>query len=158
MLSSAMTRRAMLKGTGAMGAAMAVPEMRAAMGQTATMAAEVRATPEQMRRMAWWHEARFGMFIHWGLYCVHARHEWAMEEEAIPVTEYQRLAAEFRPVPHAARAWAKLAKAAGMKYMVMTTKHHEGFCLWDSKLTSYNYTAAGANAMQGWAKRDLVRE
>jgi alpha-L-fucosidase len=80
------------------------------------------------------------------------------KEEAIPVTEYQRLAAEFRPVPHAARAWAKLAKAAGMKYMVMTTKHHEGFCLWDSKLTSYNYTAAGANAMQGWAKRDLVRE
>ena len=79
--------------------------------------------------MQWWHEARFGMFIHFGLYSVLGRHEWAMEEEGIPVAEYQQLAKQFNPAPHAARAWAKLAKTAGMKYMVMTTKHHEGFCL-----------------------------
>ena len=65
--------------------------------------------------------------------------------------DYQRMAMEFRPVPNAARAWAKLAKAAGMRYMVMTTKHHEGFCHWDSKLTNYN-------AVQQGPKRDLVRE
>ncbi|MBV9669851.1 MAG: alpha-L-fucosidase, partial [Acidobacteriales bacterium] len=89
------------------------------------------------RRMRWWHEARFGMFVHFGLYSVLGRHEWAMEEEGIPVEEYQQLAKRFNPQPHAARAWAKLAKTAGMKYMVMTTKHHEGFCLFDTKLTNY---------------------
>jgi alpha-L-fucosidase len=87
--------------------------------------------------MQWWHEAKFGMFIHWGLYSVIGQHEWAMEREGIPVVEYQRLAKHFTPQPHAARAWAKLAKQAGQKYMVMTTKHHEGFCLFDSKLTNY---------------------
>src|SRR5580658_5863857 len=80
-------------------------------------------------RMKWWHEARFGMFIHWGLYSTLGRHEWAMEEEGIPVAEYELLANRFTPQPNAARAWARLAKQAGQKYMVMTTKHHEGFCL-----------------------------
>ncbi len=80
------------------------------------------------RREQWWHQARFGMFIHFGLYSVLGRHEWAMEEEGIPVAEYQELAKQFNPRPHAAREWAELAKRAGMKYMVMTTKHHEGFC------------------------------
>ena len=157
MISSAMTRRAMLKGTGAVGAAMAMPGVVVA--QPAPYAtAEQGSTPEQLKRMQWWHEARFGMFVHWGLYSVHARHEWAMENEAIPVTEYQRMAMEFRPVPNAAQGWARLAKAAGMKYMVMTTKHHEGFCLWDSKLTNYTCAAAGAAAMPQGPKRDLVRE
>lgn len=103
------------------------------------------------RRMQWWHEARFGMFIHFGLYSVLGRHEWAMEEEGIPVAEYQQLAQKFNPAPHAARAWAKLAKTAGMKYMVMTTKHHEGFCLFDTKLTDYC-------APKQAAGRDLVAE
>jgi alpha-L-fucosidase len=79
---------------------------------------------DRARRMKWWHEARFGMFIHWGLYSTLGRHEWAMEEEGIPVTEYEQLAKRFHPQPNAARAWAKLAKAAGQKYMVMTSKHH----------------------------------
>ena len=79
------------------------------------------------------------MFIHWGLYSVYGRHEWVMENEGIPVAEYEQTAKRFKPEPNAARAWAKLAKNAGMKYMVMTTKHHEGFCHFDSKLT--NYTA-----------------
>jgi alpha-L-fucosidase len=103
------------------------------------------------RRMQWWHEARFGMFVHFGLYSVLGRHEWAMEEEGIPVDEYQQLAKVFNPAPHSAVAWAKLAKRAGMKYMVMTTKHHEGFCNFDTKLTNYC-------APRQAAGRDLVRE
>jgi alpha-L-fucosidase len=102
-------------------------------------------------RMKWWHEARFGMFIHWGLYSVLGRHEWAMENEGIPVAEYEQLARRFTPKPNAARDWARLAKAAGQKYMVMTTKHHEGFCLFDSKLTDYCAPKQGPG-------RDLVRE
>src|SRR5260370_27767399 len=74
---------------------------------------------DRARRMKWWHEARFGMFIHWGLYSVHARHEWAMEEEAIPVSEYEQFAKQFTPKPNAARAWARLAKQSGMEDQVM---------------------------------------
>src|ERR1035441_2342588 len=74
-------------------------------------------------RMKWWHEARFGMFIHWGLYSVLGRHEWVMENEGIPVAEYEQIAKRFKPKPNAARDWAKLAKASAQKYMVMTTKH-----------------------------------
>ena len=109
------------------------------------------ADSDRSRRMKWWHDARFGMFIHWGLYSVMERHEWVMENEGIPVAEYEQLAKRFNPKPHAAREWAKLAKRAGQKYMVMTTKHHEGFCLWNTKLT--NYCAA-----KQAAGRDLVAE
>ena len=83
---------------------------------------------DRQRRMQWWHAAKFGTLIHWGLYSVYGHHEWAMEEEGIPVAEYEQLARQFKPKPNAARAWAKLARQAGQKYMVMTTKHHEGFC------------------------------
>ncbi len=103
------------------------------------------------QRMKWWHDARFGMFIHWGLYSVLGRHEWVMEDEAIPVADYEQLAKRFTPKPNAARAWAKLARQAGQKYMVMTTKHHEGFCNFDTKLTNYC-------APQQACGRDLVRE
>jgi len=103
------------------------------------------------RRMKWWREARFGMFIHWGLYSQLGRNEWVMNLERIPVREYERLAWTWRPKPRAAREWARLAREAGMKYMVMTTKHHEGFLLWDSKMTDYN-------AVQRGPGRDLVRE
>jgi alpha-L-fucosidase len=113
--------------------------------------APVPPTPDQIRRMRWWHEAKFGMFIHFGLYAQHARHEWAMETEAIPFAEYTPLAKIFNPAPGFARGWAKLAKAAGMKYMVMTTKHHEGFCNFDTKLTDYCAAKQGPG-------RDLVRE
>ena len=109
--------------------------------------AEVQADRE--RRMKWWHEARFGMFIHWGLYSVIGQHEWAMEVEGIPVAQYQQLAKHFTPKPHAAREWAKLAKRAGQKYMVMTTKHHEGFCNFDTKLTNYCAPQAGVRPRSG---------
>ena len=110
-----------------------------------------QADKDRQRRMQWWHQAKFGLFIHWGLYSVIGRHEWVMEMEGIPVAEYEVLARRFKPKPGAARAWAKLAKEAGMKYMVMTTKHHEGFCLFDSQYTDYCATKQACG-------RDLVAE
>jgi alpha-L-fucosidase len=124
----------------------------AAMAQAASSApADPASDADRERRMKWWHEARFGMFIHWGVYSTLARHEWVMENEGIPVAEYAAFAKSFTPKPKAARAWAKLARAAGQKYMVMTTKHHEGFCLFDSKLTDYCAPKQGPG-------RDLVAE
>ena len=112
-------------------------------------AAQIAATSDQ--RMRWWREARFGMFVHWGLYSQLGRHEWVMNRERIPVAEYEKLAATWHPKERPAREWARLAKQAGMKYMVMTTKHHEGLCLWDTKQTDYNAVKRGPG-------RDLVRE
>ncbi len=103
------------------------------------------------QRMRWWHDATFGMFIHWGLYSLLERREWVLEQEAIPIPEYEQLAKRFTPQPGVARQWAKLAKQAGQKYMVLTTKHHEGFCLFDTKLTDYC-------APKQACGRDLVRE
>src|SRR5215467_13658318 len=77
-------------------------------------------------RMRWWHEDKFGMFIHWGLYSLIGRQEWTLEMEGIPLSQYEQLAKHFNPRPGAAKEWAKLAKKAGQKYMVMTSKHHEG--------------------------------
>jgi len=106
---------------------------------------------DRKRRMKWWHEARFGMFIHFGLYSQLGRHEWVMNRERIPVKEYEKLAKTFNPQPNCPRQWAALAKKAGMKYMVMTTKHHEGFCLWNTKQTAYNAVRRGPH-------RDIVAE
>ena len=103
------------------------------------------------RRMAWWREARFGVFIHYGLYAQLGRNEWAQVLENIPVDEYARLAETFAPKPGAPREWAKLAKAAGARYMVMTTRHHEGFSLWDSQANPFNSVNYGPH-------RDIVRE
>ena len=102
-------------------------------------------------RMKWWREARFGMFIHFGLYSQWGRHEWTQVCENIPVDEYAKLADSFNPKPGAPREWAALAKKAGMKYMVLTTRHHEGFSLWDSKANPFNSVNYGP-------KRDIVRE
>nr|MBQ4318326.1 alpha-L-fucosidase [Clostridia bacterium] len=102
-------------------------------------------------RMKWWRDARFGMFIHYGLYTVRGLHEWEMALENFPVEEYEKLADQFCPKEGAPREWAALAKAAGMKYMVLTTRHHEGFSLWDSKVNPYNSVNYGPH-------RDIVRE
>jgi len=102
-------------------------------------------------RIQWWREAKFGMFIHWGLYSILGREAWAMGDEDIPLEEYEKLGRQFKPPANVARTWARLARESGMRYMVMTTKHHEGFCLFHSKLTSYCATQMGPG-------RDLVQE
>jgi len=111
--------------------------------------AEVEKT--RPRRMKWFHDARFGMFVHWGLYAQVGRNEWVMNIECIPKNEYEKLADTWKPKRRPMREWCKLAVKAGMKYMVMTTKHHEGFCLWDTQQTDFNAVKRGPG-------RDLVRE
>jgi len=98
----------------------------------------------------WWTHARFGMFIHWGLYALPARHEWVKNRERMTDEAYQKYFDHFNPDLYDPRAWARTAKDAGMKYVVVTTKHHEGFCLWDSKYTDYKAT----NTPYG---QDLIR-
>ena len=109
-------------------------------------------TPAQKEsRMQWWKDDRFGMFIHWGLYALPARHEWVKNHEHLTNEEYQQYFNKFDPDLFDPVTWAKKAKAAGMRYAVLTTKHHEGFCLFDSKYTDYK-------APNTPAKRDLVKE
>jgi len=101
--------------------------------------------------MSWWIEARFGMFIHWGLYAIPAHGEWVMYCERIPKNEYARLAQKFNPKRFDADKWVALAKEAGAKYMVLTTRHHDGFCLWDSEVSDFT-------SIKTAAKRDFVAE
>ena len=107
---------------------------------------------QRAERMSWWRHDRFGMFIHFGLYAVPARHEWVMSREAIDADTYsKRYFPRFNPDLYDAKQWAKTAKAAGMKYAVLTTKHHEGFCMWDTATTDYKITKTEFG-------RDVVRE
>jgi alpha-L-fucosidase len=150
------SRRDLIKGTGASLAMLGVPGALAQAGDVAQTdkpltPTDVMQNQTRAQRMQWWHAARFGMFIHFGVYSTIERHEWVMEDEAIPIGEYTAHAKTFDPKLNCPRAWAKLAKAAGMKYMVMTTKHHEGFCNFDTKLTDYCAPKQGPG-------RDLVRE
>ena len=102
-------------------------------------------------RMKWFNEARFGIYIHFGLYSLLGRGEWTMYSERIPAPEYAKLADSFLPAPGCAKEWAETARAAGAKYMVLTTRHHEGFCLFDSKYSDFTSAKLGC-------KRDIVRE
>lgn len=106
---------------------------------------------ERSNRTKWFANDRFGMFIHWGLYSIPARGEWVRSNEEISNEEYEQYFEEFNPVNYDPKVWAKAAKNAGMKYGVLTAKHHEGFCLWDTKTTDYK-------AMNTKAKKDLVKE
>ena len=110
-------------------------------------------TPEQRAaRMRWWREARFGMFIHWGVYAVPAGEyrgrqipgigEWIMHTAKIPVAEYREFAKQFNPVKYNPEEWVLLAKEAGMRYIVITSKHHDGFALFDSKVTDWDVVDA----------------
>ena len=93
---------------------------------------------QKAERLKWWTDARFGMFIHWGSYAQAARHEWVKKRERIPDDEYQKYFEVFDPDLFDPSEWAKKAKAAGMKYAVITSKHHEGFCMFESAFTDYD--------------------
>ena len=132
-----------------------------ALGQTHVPAAEP-VNRERDARLAWWHEAKFGLFIHWGLYALPAGEwkgtyhdgigEWIMFKARIPVAEYEQLAGRFNPVKYDAEAWAQLAEDAGMKYLIITAKHHDGFALYGSKADSFNIVDATP------FKRDPMKE
>ncbi len=121
--------------------------------------AQAASTPAPDTRMDWWREARFGMFIHWGLYAIPAGEwngrktygEWIRNDAHIPVNEYEKFKEQFNPVKFDADAWVSLAKAAGMKYIVITTKHHDGFCLFDSKQTDWDVMSTPFH-------RDIMKE
>lgn len=106
------------------------------------------------KRMEWWTQARFGMFIHWGLYAEAARHEWVKKHERMTNEEYQKYFEVFDPDLFDPHEWAKMAKNAGMKYAVITTKHHEGFCMFDSKFTDYKSvnTPYGKDIIKEWVE------
>lgn len=107
---------------------------------------------DKTERLKWWTDARFGMFIHWGLYAQAARHEWVKKRERIPDAEYQKYFEMFNPDLFDPAEWAKKAKAAGMKYAVITSKHHEGFCMFESEYTDYNImnTPYGKDIIKEW--------
>lgn len=105
------------------------------------------------KKMEWWQDQKFGLFIHWGLYSILGTGEWTMYNQKIPAEQYAKLAQEFNPKKFSGKAWAQTAKDAGMKYMVMVTRHHDGFALWDSP-SSYK----GFNSTQTAAKKDFVAE
>lgn len=112
--------------------------------------------------MKWFREAKFGLFIHWGLYCIPAGEwkgqpiagigEWIMNRAKIPVTEYEQLAKQFNPVKFDPDAWAQMAQDAGMKYLVITSKHHDGFAMFHSTVSKYNVVDATP------FKRDVIKE
>ncbi|MDR2383041.1 MAG: alpha-L-fucosidase [Prevotellaceae bacterium] len=115
--------------------------VNSAYGQTAKIPSWAKESKEQKeKRMEWWTNDRFGMFIHWGIYALPARHEWIKHNERISDENYQKYFDYFNPDLYNPAEWAKKAKEAGMKYVVLTTKHHDGFCLWDSKHTDYKVT------------------
>lgn len=102
-------------------------------------------------RMQWFHEARFGIFIHWGVYAVPARGEWYMNQGKVPVADYKAYAKGFTAAKYDPQAWAQLIADAGAKYMVITAKHHDGFTLYDSQYSDWNAVKASA------AGRDLLQ-
>ncbi len=93
-------------------------------------------------RLSWFQKAKFGMFIHWGIYSVPAQGEWYQYSANIPSAEYEKYAGQFNPFKYNAKEWVALAKSAGMKYIVITAKHHDGFCMFKTQLTEYNIVDA----------------
>lgn len=103
------------------------------------------------QRISWWREARFGMFIHWGVYSIPGRGEWVQWQEQIPVNEYAKLADQFHPEHYDPDAWAEAAKGAGMKYMILTARHHDGFAL-------FNDPGSDFTSVKSAAHRDIVAD
>ena len=112
----------------------------AALCTTATGRAQTgyRPTAANLAAREWFQDARFGLFVHWGVYSVLGDGEWVMNNRKIPVADYEKLPAQFNPVAFDPVEWVALAKAAGMKYITITSKHHDGFAMFDSKVSDYN--------------------
>ena len=119
-------------------------------GGFSSHAEEKPASPQPDPRLKWWEQARFAMFIHWGIYSVPAGEwngkkgygEWFQLETGMPADKYSRFAAQFDPVKFDAREWVSTAKSAGVKYIVITAKHHDGFAMFDSKASDWNIVKA----------------
>ena len=135
----------------------------ALLGTSAPLRAQAPDSPEaKNKRLEWFHESKYGLFIHWGLYAIPAGMwngkripgigEWIMFRSRIPVPEYEQLARQWNPVKFDAEAWVQLARDAGMKYIVITSKHHDGFALFDSKVTGWDVVDATP------FKRDILKE
>jgi alpha-L-fucosidase len=166
MTKSGMSRRDWMIGTGSAVAAGMLP-MRASGERSVIEAVEQQAAerapdPAREKRLEWFREAKYGLFIHWGLYAIPAGQwngqyvpglgEWIMYRTPVPVREYEKLAPRFNPVKFNPDDWVKLAKDAGMKYIVITSKHHDGFAMFKSKVSPYNIVDATP------FKRDVLKE
>src|SRR5260221_11382169 len=95
-------------------------------------------TPENLKSREWFQDAKFGLFIHWGVYSVLGDREWVMNNERIPIKAYEKIPAFFNPTQFDPAEWVKMVKEAGMKYITITSKHHDGFAMYDSKISDYN--------------------
>ena len=104
----------------------------------ATLPAEYTPTPANLEARRSFQDARFGLFIHWGVYSVLADGEWVMNNQKVPTTEYEKIPPRFNPVKFDAAAWVRMAKDAGMRYITITSKHHDGFAMWDSKVSNWD--------------------
>ncbi|AMV38982.1 alpha-L-fucosidase [Planctomyces sp. SH-PL62] len=124
-------RRALVIG-GALAGLLLAPEARAE-----EPPARPEETPNALARR-WFEDAKFGLFVHWGVYSLLGKGEWVMNNDKIPIAEYRKLPPQFNPTKFDAEEWVKLAKSAGVRYITVTTKHHDGFCMYDSKLTDYD--------------------
>jgi alpha-L-fucosidase len=103
--------------------------------------ANYQPTKENLAARQWFQDAKFGLFVHWGVYSVLADGEWVMNNKKIPLSEYEKLPARFNPTEFDPAEWVALVKAAGMKYITITSKHHDGFAMWDSKVSDWNIVA-----------------
>lgn len=132
MLSSK-TRR-----TGLVGLLLAAGLLCSALTSIALAQAGYQPTKENLEARRWFQDAKFGLFIHWGVYSVLSKGEWVMNNDKMTISEYEKLPPQFNPTEFDAAAWVALAKAAGMKYITITSKHHDGFAMFDSKLTDWD--------------------
>jgi alpha-L-fucosidase len=117
-------------------------EVGRAVAQEPPAEAPYTPTPENLAAREAFRDDQFGIFIHWGIYSVLGRGEWVMQEEKMPIDKYEPVAAQFNPEKYNADEWVQLFKRAGAKYVTITSKHHDGFCMWDSKLTNWDVVDA----------------
>lgn len=115
------------------------------------MSVQSTGAADKAERMVWWHEAKFGMFVHWGCYSVLGRGEQILMRDFMPIEEYRKIADDFQPAPDWADQIADQAVRAGAKYVVLTTRHHDGYCLFDTETDPFNAVNSGPG-------RDLIAE